>query len=171
MRIQLDPAPGIQFIAVGNVSTTVGAIANTTIIHPSMTGEGGDEEKGSSSAVAAALILVSISDAAISRMSHVSLALLTVSLDVRSAGPCVPAGHRDHLVVSWGIEPLLPPTMTMVATRTTFRSAAVASGLLGNPLAAMTSTAMISILSLDECSFSDVDPLDTSISPIVVAIG
>ncbi len=52
-----------------------------------------------------------------------------------------------------------------------FRSATAVTSLLGNPVGAMTMTAMVSIISLDSCIYSDVDPLDSSISPIQVAIG
>ena len=57
------------------------------------------------------------------------------------------------------------------ATQTTFQSSTTASGLLMNPVTAMTNTGMISILSLQQCVFSDVEPLDPSMSPLGVSMG
>ena len=57
------------------------------------------------------------------------------------------------------------------AVQTTFRSTTTASGLLMNPVTAMTNTGMVSILSLQQCVFSDVEPLDPSMSPLNLSAG
>jgi hypothetical protein len=51
------------------------------------------------------------------------------------------------------------------AVKTTYRSASITSALLLNPISSMTTTSMVSIQSLRQCLFSDVDPLDPSMNP------
>jgi hypothetical protein len=96
---------------------------------------------------------------------------LVVAVDVAATGRCLPPGHREQLVFRWPVLPLPPPTLVEKVTVAVFRSATVATSLLGSPVGAMTTTAMVSIASLESCTFSDVDPLDSAVSPIQAAIG
>ena len=104
-------------------------------------------------------------------ISLVGASTMIIAVDVVAAGRCIPPGFRERLSFSWTLTPMPPPTALRVAMTATFRASSVTSSFLGSPIAAMTTTGMVSILSLNACLYSDVDPLDQSVSPIGVAVG
>jgi hypothetical protein len=97
--------------------------------------------------------------------------VLVVAVDVAATGECLPPVYREQLMFRWPVLPLPPPTLVEKVTVAAFRSTTAVTSLLGNPVGAMTTTAMVSIISLDSCTFSDIDPLDSSVSPVQVAVG
>jgi hypothetical protein len=97
---------------------------------------------------------------------------LVVGIDVQATGRCLPPEHREQLAFRWAVAPLPPPTIAETVTDASFRATVVTTTLvLGNPVGSMTMTSMMAVRSLQDCVFSDVDPLDSSIAPVAVAIG
>ena len=104
-------------------------------------------------------------------LSLVEATPLIVEVDVRAIGRCLPPAFRIRARFLWTLRPTLPPSDLRVATTSVFRISSITSSFLGNPITAMSTTGMISILSLSECLYSDVDPLDPSVSPLGVGMG
>ena len=95
-----------------------------------------------------------------------------VSVIVALRGPCLRGGFLSTFVFQCELLPrktLQGPLQT--AVQTTFQTAVTATSVLGNPVSAMTTTSMISLMELTECVFSDVDPVDANISPTGVGVG
>ena len=112
-----------------------------------------------------------MSSKAIGTLTLVQASTLTVAMNVTATGRCLPPGHNEQVVFSWLLTPVPPETALRTATAATFRASSVASSAFGHPMSAMSITAVISLLALDECLYSDVDPLDPSVSPLGVAVG
>ena len=160
LRLLLTFAPGVDVEHVANISLSSGLVVNATIIGAH-----------AGSIFETAVIEASVFGSFVSRMSLVKNSLLKVSFDVHASGPCLPAGYRARASFEWTLAPVPAPSALQQATTAVFRSSTVASGMLGNPVTAMTLTGMISLMSLDECLFSDVDQPDQSVSPAGVAVG
>ncbi len=69
------------------------------------------------------------------------------------------------------LEPLASKSALGSVIAKTTLSTAIVSTVTGNPMAAIAATQVVSMLSLRECFFSDVDPLDETVSPFVWAVG
>jgi hypothetical protein len=104
-------------------------------------------------------------------LSLVTAWMIRISVEVKASGTCLKPNYQERLEYTWPVVPLPPQTSLEKATEVTFRSATGAANLLGNPLVAISATAAVSIVALESCTFSDVDPLSASISPIAVAVG
>ena len=158
MIVHVQATPGISFTTAGNATGTIGF--SWVVDYVDVNGSAIVVVKGAMSGKSAgALTLVEPST-------------FTIELGVVVTGPCLPtSGRREHLAFSWLVQPVVPPAGWRVATMATFRASSVTSSFLGSPVAAMTIIGMISILSLDACLYSDVDPLDQSVSPIGIAAG
>ena len=160
IEIIINSAVDVIFTSAGNASGNIGSewaavvhaaggTSNTTMI--TVGGVTGHELAGT--------------------LSLVEASLLVVHLDVKAVGRCLPPDFRTRVRFTWTLLPVPPASALHVATTSAFRASTMTSSFLGNPLTAMSTTGMISILSLSECLYSDVDPLDPSVSPLGVGIG
>jgi hypothetical protein len=154
--VRIDARPGVDFSAVGNASSSARINWATA------------EISGDKSFI---VVQGDMSWRSAGALPLEKDSVLVVQVNVWATGRCLPNGFRERLEVVWSLTPLPPPTPIALATTVTFRSATVATSITGNPIGAMTMTAMVSIISLESCVFSDVDPLDASMSPIAVAVG
>ena len=148
--VQVRPSPGVRFLTVGNASSSRGLVTNISI--------------GAIADFLAILVIPTHGGISLTSSSQVE-----VNAEVLASGPCVAEGHHEWLRLTWTISPLPPPTALVAATMTTFRTSTVVAAVFGNPVTAMTTTGLVSILALGECMFSDVDPLETSVSPVTTA--
>ena len=160
LTVAIYPAPGVVFTRAGNVSASVGS----------------DWHVSSSEATRWNEAYISIEgDLRRSDMAAMTLlapSRLVLSLSVGASGRCLPPNYRGIVQFSWTILP--PPATTLnAATQTTFRASATASSFAGSPVTAMATTGMISLLQMSSsCLFSDVDPLESSVSPLgEIAVG
>ena len=162
--VQAEVSPHAELTNPTNASTTVGVIVNISIITVIST-----PAPSSSSLVQQnahrILMRIKLAGKYVSLLSLVKDVPLVVSFDVGARGPCIPAGFAETVTFRWTLSAMPPKTPVQTATIAAFRTTTAGSSMLGNPIAAMSTTSMISILSLDECIFSDVDPLDPSVSP------
>ena len=150
--VRIKPVLGIQFTGVSNASSSIGQVVSASVA-PS-TGD---------------VVIGIVLSSAMGAISLSSSSRIEVHADIVAIGPCIEEGHRERVALQWSISPLPPPSALVVARMTTFRSSTVVAAVLGNPVTAMTATGLVSLLSLEECMFSDVDPLDTSVSPVTSA--
>ena len=156
--VLVEPHSGILFKKIGNASCSFGYVSSAALVTQGVTAGGG-----------AAAVELTISDAAIGSISLASLTVLEVSFEMEATGSCLEPGHRERLSFQWTLAPLPPSSALAVATMAMFRSSTLLSTMSGRPLTTMTATGLVSIVALDECMFSDVDPLDSSVSPITSA--
>ena len=162
--VRVDPAQDVKFARADNATSSIGSAWSPVLKNFP------DATATTMESTEAIEISISVSDASIGTISLISSTVLDIELDVQASGPCISSSMGStRLAFRWLIAPLPPPSAIMLATKTTFRSATAVSAVLGNPVTSMSTTGMISILSLDECIFSDVDPLDSSVSPITSA--
>jgi hypothetical protein len=157
IQVWIPAAPGVVVTAAANASANAGASWSAALA-----------ARAYGSAIA---VQGTMNSRTAAEVSLVQSWVLAVAVDVEAMGLCLPPGHREQLLLQWRVDPLSPPTALEKATVVAYRSTTVAASLLGNPVGAMTTTAMVSIISLDSCTFSDVDPLDSSVSPVQVAVG
>ena len=156
ITVKIWAAQGVTFREAGNISGSVGGQWAV------------NKEVGGSTLV----LQSNLAQSAVGHLSLVDPSPLTVAVDILAVGTCLPAtGYRTRLVSAWTMQPLPPPTPLQAATQTTARASTVTSSVLGNPVMAITTVSMISLLSLSDCLFSDVDPLDASVSPTGAAVG
>ena len=158
--LQLDPAVGVllQVPDVGNMSASMGRILSAVV-----------EEAVDGGRIG---IVIVFAKSALGTLSLVASSVLEVNLELGATGRCIEAGYREQMSLRWPIAAGQSQSALVAVTMTAFRSSSVASALLGHPLNAMTTTGLVSLMSLDECMFSDVDPLDSSVSPFTgAAIG
>ena len=97
--------------------------------------------------------------------------LLVVRATLPITGPCIPDGYVTHQVFVATLSPLVTVSALQRAVSNSNRGAVSASALAGNPVGALTMTGVMSLLAMDQCEFSDVDPLDPSVSPLGFAVG
>ena len=109
-----------------------------------------------------------------SDMSVISLATpfaLAVQYVTRLSGRCIPANYSAPLGLAVTLAaPKNASLASVVASRTAVSSAAVSS-VLSNPMSALTTMSMVSLLQISSCMFSDVDPLEPEMSPLQVSLG
>ena len=150
LLVRVSPAAGIRFkrtarnvsTSMGDVSSVVLDVIGDVVIHLSFSGSAG-------------------------AISLKSSSVLQVAMDIEAGGSCIDdQGSSQRHSVRWSIAAVAPPGSLLTATTTAFRYATAASTAMGHPLTVMSMTGLVSILSLDECMFSDVDPLDSSVSPV-----
>ncbi len=153
-------SPGIFFSEATNVTASIGTGWVATLL-----------ESSSSPWFLHLQLRGKMTQRSVGLLSLVKRADLFVSVDVHATGFCLPPLHRERLTFGWVLEPLPPPTLVRSATQALFRASTVAGSLLSNPVGSMTTTSMVSMLSLSSCIFSDVDPLETQVSPIPAAAG
>ena len=151
--VRAKPVAGFAFKGLPrNVSASIGVISSAVL------NEDGD-----------VWIVVAISGS-VGTISLASSSAFEVTLAIEAGGPCLDGqGHWERISALWTIAALPPPSSLYRSTMTTFRWTTVISSAFGHPLHAMTATGLVSILSLEECMFSDVDPLDPSVSPFTSA--
>ena len=128
---------------------------------------------GQAAAVAGGSIVVTLNVAQldVTKMSASRTVLFSVSVDTLATGPCLPPRFPLVLTFLCNFSPLIAKSALRTVVAVTFQTSTTASSVLGNPVSALSNVAMMSILGLDECIFSDVDPLDPSVSPLGVAVG
>ena len=128
---------------------------------------------GQAAAVAGGSIVVTLNVAQldVTKMSASRTVLFSVSVDTLATGPCLPPMFPLVLTFFCNFSPLVPKAALRTAVAVTFQTTTTVSSALGNPVSALSNVAMMSILGLDECIFSDVDPLDSSGSPLGVGVG
>ena len=118
------------------------------------------------------VVIISVARVTYSSISVVDTIRFVVSADVfvRLRG-----SHCRDTNVTLAYESFLLPLIHRPKLQSTVqavvRVSTIASSLTGNPVTAMSNTGMVSILELLECLFSDVDPLDPSVSPLGLAYG
>ena len=163
IAIIIYSGPAATITSAGNVSGNVGSGWAASVQNVAAGG-------GTSNATMISVGGVSGSDLA-GTLSLVQTTPLVVEVDVRAMGRCLPPGFRRRARFAWTLQPIPQPSDLHVATTSAFRVSTTTSSFLGNPVTAMSTTGMISILSLSECLYSDVDPLDPSVSPLGVGLG
>ena len=98
--------------------------------------------------------------------------LLVVTALVIASGPCLPLPNFTSVLTFFcTLAPLRPSDALRSTTSSTFQSTTTVSSVTGNPMTALSNTGIASILGLTECTFSDVEQLETSISPIPFSFG
>ena len=116
-------------------------------------------------------VVVSIANVQISNLPALGNTRFVVSVDSvvspPAGTPCPPG--IVTLVFECFFTPLRTTAALKSAVDTTYRTSTALSSVLGNPVTAMSNTGMVSILTLEECVFSDIDPLDAGVSPIPLA--
>ena len=167
MRATLEVRDGVVVTACDNVSSSVGKVTNSSFHawpHPyasSMTGP-----------PTVVVVDVELVGDEIGRLRFMRDVSLVISVGVAATGKCLPPNFRTRADVRWTLTPLPPDTPTEITRKEMFRAAAWTGSVVGsNGLAALSTTGLVSLLSLDDCLFSDVDPLDPSVSPTGLAIG
>ena len=169
--IELTMFAGVTPLALGaNVSSTLGTVTNVSIVSSSTKAKAGGEGDLPKSAAVVATTL-SFSDVDLLAISLVSSTEIVVHLHVPIIGACIPDAFATREVFVATLLPLVTVTALQQVVRTSNRGAVSASAALGNPVGALTTTGMVSILSMGQCEFSDVDPLDPSVSPLGFAVG
>ena len=153
--VQVAASAGVVFSKVSSVRVSVGehwaaALDNAT----------GD-----------VIVSGTMSSTSIGTLTLVSNSAMSFAADIDATGRCLPPGYRESVVLTWTLTPVPRPSTLHAITTTTFRASAAVSGALGNPLTAMTMTGVISIQTLSECLYSDIDALDPSVSPTGAAMG
>ena len=117
-------------------------------------------------------VVISVADVETSHITVSRIIVLEVHTDVLIVARGLPCAKSSvTLVYRCIVLPLRKPVLFQSALQATFQATTTASGMLGNPVSAMTTTGMVSILTLDECIFSDVDSLDPQVSPLGFSIG
>ena len=153
LLVRVSPLVGVVFKgSPSKVATSMGVVSSAVL----------DE-------VGDVLIAVSVAGS-VGAISLASSSVFKITMAIEAGGPCFQQkDHTEQLSALWTIAALPPPSSLIAVTMMTFRYATAVSAVLGHPINAMTSTGLVSILSLEECMFSDVDPLDSSVSPITSA--
>ena len=105
------------------------------------------------------------------QLTLISPQLWYVSITPRLDGYCLPFGFEATFTSAFTLLPLKTSSGLAQASSTASRISSIASAVTLNPVTSMTATAMISMLSLSQCAFSDVDPLEPSASPVGWAVG
>ena len=163
-------APGFTFslvaaLALPSTKSSVGKILAITMT------------AGNSTMSSVLAVLVSFADISVSLLpiSAVMTLDVTVGNGVYILGPglCDTSGMMVALNFSCLIEPLKRAQNARLKStvQTTFQSTTTASAVLMNPVTAMANTGMISIQQLQQCVFSDVEPLDPPVSPLNATVG
>ena len=153
--VNTSATSGVVLLDVGNASSNVGRVVNVSL-----------NEKESS-----VLMQFELKGSDVGKVSFVNKMQMRIEVRVAATGRCVPPEYIGTLSFEWSLTPFPPRTALQRATTVVFQSSTTSSSVLGNPVTAMTTTSMISMSSLSECLFSDVDPLDPSVSPTGAALG
>ena len=98
---------------------------------------------------------------------------LSVSVDAQLYGRCAPAGLA-RLSYTCLLLPTIPArkkSSLALGIRGTFQATVITASIVGSPVSALSMTSMFAVMSVSECSFSDVDPLDPDMSPVGKPIG
>ena len=158
LRIDFVATAGYSLAYPANMSTSLGNVVRAA----------------SHSAISSDISVdIAIASVQIGELSAASVTRFVVSVDAVVSPPfgtpCPPA--IVTLVFECFFSPLRTSPELKSAVDTTYQTSTAVSSVLGNPVTAMSNTGMVSILSLEECVFSDIDPLDASVSPIPLAFG
>jgi hypothetical protein len=149
--ISFDSLPRVEFWEFHNATTSIGFVNNV------------------SGSLARGVMFVSFLGKYVSEVSLTRASTLEVVIHVTVSGHCVPASYVGMMALSWPLIPLGSQFLSF-ATSTAFQSSTAASSLMGNPVTAMTATSALSMSEVGECAFSDVDELESSVSPTRLAI-
>ena len=155
LRIDFIAAAGYSLADPANISASLGNIARAVSYSTNIS------------------VHVSIANVQIGELSASSITAFVVSVDAVVSPPLgtpCPPGNVT-LVFECFFTPLRASAELKSAVDATYRTSTALSSVLGNPVTAMSNTGMVSILTLEECVFSDIDPLDASVSPVPWAVG
>ena len=152
--INTSATRSVALLHVGNVSTNVGRVVGVSLSE-------GDT----------LVMQFELMGSDVGKVSFVNKMQLRIEVDVAATGRCVPPDYVGKFVFEWTLTPFPPRSALQRATTAVYQSSTTSSSVLGNPVTAMTTTGMISMSSLSECLFSDVDPLDPSVSLTGAAFG
>ena len=152
VKVRINPSAGVVLTEIlRSPMTTVGTVVDAII------------DQG------AAVLTVSMVSPNVGQLSLTKKSSLRIVADIAANGRCLRPNFTAHVSLDWFLDPTSSPADSSLRTATTatFRAATTASSVVvGNPVAVMSTTGMISMLGLDECMFSDVDPVDASVSPL-----
>ena len=154
ISITITPLLERFFLEAGNASTSIGVVRNVTV-----------------NSTTSVVIVISLTGSYIGVLSHTDMNVLSIQVGIRAAGRCVPPDYVAHLSFSWPVEASDRASALQHATSVTYQASTITTSILGNPVTAMSTTNMISVLGLQQCVFSDVDAVSSSVSPLGVAIG
>ena len=155
LRIDFIATAGYSLADPANISASLGNIARAVSYSTNIS------------------VHVSIANVQIGELSASSITAFVVSVDAVVSPPLgtpCPPGNVT-LVFECFFTPLRASAKLKSAVDATYRTSTALSSVLGNPVTAMSNTGMVSILTLEECVFSDIDPLDASVSPVPWAVG
>ena len=160
--VQARGMDGVEVTHVINTTTAVGFVAFASL------STNATARQGANSAVMTLGVRLAGSDVGTLSFEKTFAALCTVT--VRARGRCIPPDFVGTAIFEMVFLAFPPRSAVQIGTTAAFQSSIIASSVMGHPLTAMTTTGMTSIMALDACVFSDVDPLDPSVSPVGTAI-
>ena len=154
VEVVFEPNTAYSFSIAQNGTSSIGTVVQAAIV-----------------AGGRIVVTLNVAQLDVTKMSASRTVLFSVSVDTLATGPCLPPRFPMVLTFSCNFSPLMAKSALRTAVAVTFQTSTTVSSALGNPVSALSNVAMMSILGLDECIFSDVDPLDPSVSPLGVGVG
>ena len=169
--VRFTAMPGLSFIlSAAALAQAVASFGEVTAVSVQRS----NENMTLNDVVAVTLSFSAIKANLIPVSTRVTL-ILTIAQGVTIVGPglCAPVQLPIPLVFSCSLDALRTSrnSALMQATLKSFQSTTTVSAVMMNPVTALTNTGMISILSLQQCVFSDIDPLDPSVNPFDASVG
>ena len=177
--VRLTAKPGVYMIVAGNASARTtdtsnsGTVASNLgrVVSMQLVGPLKSSRNGTDILVSAVEFAVAVAPSDMSRISLAVPFALSVHFYTRLTGRCIPVNFSAALGLAVTLTaPKNASLASIVASRTAVSTAA-ASSVLSNLLSALTTVSMVSLLQISSCMFSDVDPLDSDVSPLQVSLG
>ena len=159
MDVVWDLADGVRIERIGNATTNVGRIANASAGKTLLLVDVG-------------VVRISLMGTHLGSLTLVNDIVLEVAVDAELSGRCVfPNASHRKLSYSCALQPMLHITPLEKAIEKSFQANTIVASCIGSSVSAMSMTSVFAILGLTECTFSDIDPVDPSISPLLQPLG